>query len=786
MSGGTFRRYEQFPSVTPMDESVIAVQITINGIVQGVGFRPFVYQSARKHGLRGHVANTSSGVLIHAEGEATDVDSFFQNLETRKPPLAHITDITRKPGSVEGFTEFTIIPSKPGKETATLISPDMSVCDDCLRELFDPADRRYRYPFINCTNCGPRYTIVDDIPYDRPCTSMSVFPLCDQCRAEYEDPRDRRFHAQPNACKVCGPQAALFDRNAEPVGAQDPIGNTIELLKAGHILAIKGLGGFHLAADAENESAVGRLRKRKGREEKPFALMAPNLAHIQRFARTTPDEERLLNSPRRPIVLLQKKKDPVLADSVAPRNRYFGVMLPYTPLHYLLLDPKRSNFIALVMTSANLSEEPIAIDNDEAFRRLSGIADFFLVHNRDIRLRSDDSITRILAGSPRPIRRSRGYAPMPIFLKSPVDPILACGAALKSAVCLTKGKNAFMSQHIGDLENLETDAFFRQTVDHLKRILDIRPEIIAHDLHPDYLSTRYAIHYAMEQTDQTDLVRIPVQHHHAHIAACLAENRIEGPVIGLAFDGTGYGGDGAIWGGEVLITEGHKFTRAAHLSYVPMPGSAAAIKEPERMAVSYLLETYGENFRDLEIPFLQQMEPRKADMLVQMIAKGINTPQTSSLGRLFDGIAALVGLKSRVTFEGQAAMELEMIADRNVAGAYPFEWSSGTRREISTRPLIQGVVEDLQSGVSSAVISGKFHNTLIRLFTELCREIRTETGLDRVALSGGSFQNALLLEGLIVSLSSQGFSVFTHTRVPANDGGVALGQAWVAAARTRR
>ena len=767
-----------FPSVTPMDESIIAVRITINGIVQGVGFRPFVYQSAREYGLRGHVANTSSGVLIHAEGDSTDVDTFFQNLKTRKPPLAHITDITRKPDPVEGFAEFTIIPSKPGEETATLISPDMSVCEDCLRELFDPADRRYRYPFINCTNCGPRYTIIDDIPYDRPYTSMSVFPLCDQCRAEYEDPGNRRFHAQPNACPVCGPRVALFDRDAEPVAAQDPIEKTIELLKAGHILAIKGLGGFHLAADAENQKAVQRLRERKGREEKPFALMAPHLEAVHQFAEVSAEEKRLLSSAQRPIVLLQKMASHSLAESIAPQNRYFGVMLPYTPLHYLLLDPKRSNFIALVMTSANLSEEPIAIDNAEAFRRLAGIADFFLVHNRDIRLRSDDSITRIIAGAPRPIRRSRGYAPMPIFLSRPVDPILACGAELKSAVCLTKGKNAFISQHIGDLENLETEAFFRLTADHLKRILDIQPEIIAHDLHPDYLSTRYA-------RAETDLVRIPVQHHHAHIAACMAENRIDGPVIGLAFDGTGYGGDGAIWGGEVLITEDHKFTRAAHLSYVPMPGSAAAIKEPKRMAVSYLLDAYGEDFFDLELPFLKEMGAQKMGMLVQMIAKGVNTPRTSSLGRLFDGIAALVGLRSRVSFEGQAAMELEMIADRNVAGAYPFEWSSGTRREISTRPLIQGVVEDLRSGVSSAVISGKFHNALIRLFTQLCREIRTGTGLDRVALSGGSFQNALLLEGLIRSLSDEKFTVFTHTRVPANDGGVSLGQAWVAAARTR-
>ncbi len=767
-----------FSFMRSISEPIIAVRITINGIVQGVGFRPFVYQLAQEHAVRGHVANTSSGVLIHAEGESAGIDAFFHTLKTRKPPLAHITDMSKEPDLVEGFEDFSIIPSKPGAETATLISPDMSVCDDCLRELFDPADRRYRYPFINCTNCGPRYTIIDEIPYDRPHTSMSVFPLCDQCRAEYEDPGDRRFHAQPNACPACGPQAALFDRRAEAVGVQDPIGKTIELLKAGHILAIKGLGGFHLAADAENPDAVGRLRERKGREEKPFALMAPDLKAVHHFAEVSGREKRLLSSPQRPIVLLRKKTGHSLAESIAPLNRYFGVMLPYTPLHSLLFDSEPSEFTALVMTSANLSEEPIAIDHEEAFRRLSGIADFFLVHNRDIRLRSDDSITRIIAGAPRPIRRSRGYAPMPIFLSRPVNPILACGAALKSAVCLTKGKNAFMSQHIGDLENLETEAFFRLTVDHLKRILDIQPEIIAHDLHPDYLSTRYAL-------EQTDLTRIPVQHHHAHITACMAENQIDGPVIGLAFDGTGYGGDGAIWGGEVLIAEAHKFTRAAQLSYVGMPGSAAAIQEPGRMAVSYLLDAYGKDFLNLDPPVLPEMDKQTVSMLVQMIDRGINTPKTSSLGRLFDGIAALIGLRTRVTFEGQAAMELEMIADRNARGIYAYEWTSGSRRKISTRPLIQGVIEDLRSGVSSAVISGKFHNTLIRLFTQLCREIRTETGLDRVALSGGSFQNAILLEGLMRSLSDQKFNVFTHTRVPANDGGVALGQAWVAAARTR-
>ncbi len=758
-----------------MKEPSVGKGIRINGIVQGVGFRPFVYQTARKHHITGTVANTSSGVLIHAEGTPENIRAFEQNLTETPPPLAHITDVRSHSEPVRGDDIFAIIGSSGGETAATLISPDVSVCADCLREMFDPGDRRYGYPFINCTNCGPRYTIINDIPYDRPKTSMEVFRMCPACQAEYDSPEDRRFHAQPNACPVCGPSVTLCDRSGRPLETGDPVRETARLLKAGHVVAVKGLGGFHLAANAENADTVRRLRERKRREEKPFALMSPDLAHIRRYAEVTDEEAELLNTFQRPIVLLKKREPSAIAGPVAPGNRYFGVMLPCTPLHYLLLQSEEGPFTALVMTSANLSEEPIVIDNAEAFRRLGDIADYFLIHNREIYLRSDDSIVRRVSGAVRSIRRSRGYAPMPVFLRSEMPPVLGCGAELKSTICLTKGRNAFLSQHIGDLENLDTYNFFRMTVEHLKRILAITPEIIAHDLHPDYLSTRYAL-------EQEGVQKVPVQHHHAHIASVVAENGLHGPVIGLAFDGTGYGSDGAIWGGEVLTVEGKTCHRAAHLQYMPMPGGAAAIKEPWRMAAAYLEEAFDDPPDDMDLPFLRTVEPEKLRIIRSMIRKRLNAPMTSSLGRLFDGVAALLDIRQRVTFEGQAAMELEMMADLDAEGLYPYEWRTigENGREILLRPVLTGILSDLRNGVSTPVISGRFHRTLIHLFTDLCGTLKQETGLNRVALSGGVFQNAILLEGMIRSLTGNGFEVFTHTQVPANDGGIALGQVVIA------
>ncbi|UCF95695.1 MAG: carbamoyltransferase HypF [Desulfobacterales bacterium] len=758
-----------------MSEDYIARRLQVKGIVQGVGFRPFVYQLAHKYGLKGEVANTSSGVTIHIEGSREQIECFEADLATRCPPLAQITAVNGCPESVRNYLDFTIASSRGEEAVSTLIAPDVSICGDCLRELFDPEDRRYHYPFINCTNCGPRYTIIDDIPYDRPQTSMKHFKMCAQCQAEYDDPADRRFHAQPNACALCGPRVSLYDKDRKKVAAHDPLAHAAALLKQGFILAIKGLGGFHLAADAGNSDAVSRLRSRKQREEKPLAMMSVDPARIRQYARVGPEEEKLLTSLQRPIVLLEKKKTNTIAAEVAPRNRYFGVMLPYTPLHYLLLE---CGFTALVMTSGNRSEEPIAIDNDDAFERLADIADYFLIHNRDIYLRSDDSIVRRTAGATRFIRRSRGYVPRPVFLRNPVPPILACGAELKNTVCLTQEDRAFLSQHIGDLENLATYEFFRLTIAHMERILAIAPEIVAYDWHPDYLSTKYA-------EEQDALEKIPVQHHHAHIVSCMAEHQIEGPVIGLALDGTGYGADGTVWGGEVLAVWPDRFERLAHFAHVPMPGSAAAIKEPWRMAVSYLNDAFGDQVWNLDLPLLEKIGERKLRIILEMIAKELNSPLTSSLGRLFDGVAAIVGIRQRVSFEGQAAMELEMLADEAGVAVYDYEWVADPAYQILTAPIVAGVVRDIQKGIPTSTISCKFHTTLVRLFAELCELLRRKHRLNRVVLSGGVFQNSLLLSGLIQALKAKNFEVFAHQQVPCNDGGIALGQALVAAARVR-
>lgn len=755
------------------EESIASLKLAVNGIVQGVGFRPFVYQLAHRYGLKGEVSNTSAGVTINIEGSEEKLGAFVRDLSEKSPPLAHITEISTSCEQVKGYAEFSIKASKRQSSRWALISPDTAICNDCLRELFDPQDRRYRYPFINCTNCGPRYTIIDDIPYDRPNTSMKHFTMCQQCRKEYDDPENRRFHAQPNACAVCGPCVALYDNRRTMVQARDPVKRAAELVKKGHVVAIKGLGGFHLCVDAENSDAVVRLRQRKHREEKPLALMSSDLDRIRRYAGIEPDEEVLLASPQRPIVLAKKKNPNPLSPEISPRNKNFGVMLPYTPLHYLLLS---CDFTALVMTSGNISEEPIAIDNEEAFERLGGIADYFLTHDRDIYLRSDDSIVRRVDRANRFMRRSRGYIPAPIFLKQEIPQTLACGAELKNTVCLTKGKNAFLSQHIGDLENLETYRFFELTVRHMKRILDIDPQIVACDLHPDYLSTSYA-------QEQRGEKKISVQHHHAHIVSCMAEHKLDGPVIGLSFDGTGYGTDGRIWGGEVLIAETHQFRRAAHLAYLPMPGGAAAIKEPWRMAVSYLYSVFGEGFLDLKLPLFHGLDKEKIKIVVQMISKRVNSPETSSLGRLFDGIAAILGVRKRVAYEGQAAMELEMAIRKEAGESYDYEWKQGKDSyRILFHPIIRGVVKDMENGLEVSEISSKFHMTLVRLFSDLCMLLRQETGLDRVVLSGGVFQNATLLAGLGKALEDKDFQVFSHCVVPCNDGGISLGQAVAAAA----
>jgi hydrogenase maturation protein HypF len=758
-------------------QTSVAKRLKVNGIVQGVGFRPFVFQLASQYGLKGEVANTSSGVSIHIEGPPEHIASFEKDLSEKSPPLACIVEISSQRSAVKNHAEFSIVKSKGQSEMSTLISPDVSVCDDCLSEMLDPDDRRFRYPFINCTNCGPRYTIIDDIPYDRPKTSMRHFKMCLRCQAEYDDPTNRRFHAQPNACADCGPHVGLYDnRKNEIIQHQDAVDKAAELLQKGYVLAIKGLGGFHLAADAANTDAVRRLRNRKLRQEKPFAIMSYDLEAVRQYARLGPEEEKLLTAIQRPIVLLRKKNPNTISEEVAPKNNYFGVMLPYTPLHYLLL---QHGFDALVMTSGNLSEEPIAIDNDDAFNRLAEIADYFLIHNREIYLRSDDSIVRQVAGARRFLRRSRGFVPIPIFLRNKVPPVLACGAELKNTICVTKKDQAFISQHIGDLENLPTYEFLKLTIAHLKRILVINPEIIAHDLHPDYLSTRYAMDLPADH-------KIQVQHHHAHIVSCMAEHKLEGTVLGLSFDGTGYGTDGTVWGGEILIVREHDFERAGHLAYVPMPGSAAAIKEPWRMAVSYLQGAYGNDFRNLNLPAMAAIENEKLTIISEMISKGINAPLTSSLGRLFDGVAAICGIHQRVNFEGQAAMALEMAASGDSDSVYEYEWDADGAYRILTEPIIRGVVDDVACGIPVGEISSRFHRTLICLFTDLCALIGKKRELDRVVLSGGVFQNSILLTGLTRALEERNFQVFSHQQVPTNDGGIALGQAVVAAAMIKR
>ncbi len=754
-----------------MDARIAARRLRVNGIVQGVGFRPFVYQLALRHGLKGEVGNTSEGVLIDIEGDPEQLEAFEAELVAHTPPLARITELRASDREPRGLQTFRIVESRHGASMQTLIPPDVAVCGDCLAELFDPADRRFRYPFINCTHCGPRYTIIADIPYDRPKTSMRDFAMCAACRAEYENPADRRFHAQPNACPVCGPRLELRDAAGERLEASDPIAAAAARLRQGAIVAVKGLGGFHLAVDARNARAVARLRERKHREEKPLAVMSPDLAAVGTYAFVDEAEARLLSRPERPIVLLRKRPESPLAPGISPRNRRVGAFLPYTPLHHLLL---AEGFPALVMTSGNRSEEPIAAGNEEALARLSGIADVFLLHDREILRRCDDSVVQRVAGKTRLLRRARGYVPQPVFLSRRLPALLAVGAELKNTVCLVKGDRAFLSPHIGDLENLATYEVFCETIAHLERVLDIRPEILACDLHPDYLSTRWA-------EEQPEGVLRRVQHHHAHVAACMAEHRLEGPVIGIACDGTGYGPDGTVWGGEVLAADAAGFERLAHLACVPMPGGAAAIREPWRMAVSHLQAAFGAEWSRLELAFLRETGEEKLRTVAALAASGINAPLTSSLGRLFDAVAAIVGLRRRVAFEGQAAMELEMEAAEGVAEAYETEWEEGSPRRILPGPILRGVVADVIRGRPVCEISARFHNGLVRVFVRLCRRLREERGLSRVVLSGGVFQNARLLEDLSRGLAAAGFAVYSHAQVPTNDGGIALGQALVAA-----
>lgn len=767
-------------------------KIEITGIVQGVGFRPFVYNLASSMGINGFVLNNSRGVTIEAEGK--EIDQFINDLQNSAPPLARIEEIRTAELHPIGYRGFEIKESRSEEGLSTLISPDISICKDCFKELFDPSDRRYLYPFINCTNCGPRYSIILDIPYDRPETTMSSFTMCKECNDEYHDPTDRRFHAQPNACPECGPQLQFTVHSSQFTveDKKNPLKATISLLKKGAIAAIKGLGGFHLACDARNDRAVKRLRESKRRNNKPFAIMVPDIKTIKQFCEISKDEEELIASPMRPIVLLKKKTNSSISDFVAPQNKYLGVMLPYTPLHYLLfyyplnsrLSTLHSHFAALVMTSGNLSEEPIVINNEEALSRLSPIADAFLLHNRGIYMRVDDSVVRRQTFGGRShvinIRRGRGYTPSPIDLGVDLPQVFAAGGELKTTFCFTKGRHAILSQHIGDMENKEAHDFYKETFKNLRKTFKVEPEIIAHDLHPNYWSTRFAGELQKSLSIPSSSL-IPVQHHHAHIVSCMAEHGLKGKVIGIAFDGTGYGTDGKVWGGEFLIADSNDFERYAHLDYIPMPGGEKAIREPYRMALSYLYSTFGDEMHKLYPSFFERFEQKEMRSLISMIKEGINSPLTSSCGRLFDAVSSLLGVSDRITFEGEAAIELEMVTSKTASSMYSFEVQESHPYLINVKPMIIAIVEAMNNKEAVSDISGKFMNTLIEIVANISMKVREENGIEKVVLSGGCFQNRLLLKGAYSRLENEEFTVFTNSAVPPNDGGISLGQALIAA-----
>jgi len=821
-----------------------SLRISVKGIVQGVGFRPFIYNLAKNYNLKGFVKNTSDGVIIEVEGEG--ISEFIRSIQNKCPPLARIDSIETKELLLKGCEDFIIIDSVDDGRF-TLVSPDISICDDCLKELLDPSDRRYLYPFINCTSCGPRYSITKKVPYDRPNTTMSVFNMCPRCLSEYNDPANRRFHAQPNACHECGPSLELrVKRRGELKGVAFPdkeaIAATTELLKQGAIVAIKGLGGFHLCCDAANEDAVRRLRDRKRRSNKPFALMSPDVETIKQFCEVSDEEENLLTDRRRPIVLLKKRTTPLmpplskggigglkLPTDIAPNNKYLGFMLPYTPLHYLLFyypltshfSLLTSHFNALVMTSGNLSEEPIVISNDGAVSKLSDIADAFLLHNRDIFMRVDDSVIKAIGNrqeaigkgqieveqtqnylspiayclSPKIsfVRRARGYTPEPIQLKDDGPDVLGCGADIKNTLTITRGNYAIVSQHIGDMENLETLNFFEETLNNLKQVYRANPVAIAHDLHPNYLSTQWALNHGSRFT----VHGYGIQHHYAHIASVMAEHGLKGKVIGVAFDGTGYGTDGNLWGSEFLVCDLNGFERAAHFKYIPLPGGAKAVKECWRTAISYIVKSYELRVMSYEliwdyldsIGFIERYGRDKIEGILKILDNKQFSPLSSGAGRLFDAVSAIAGICDENTFEGEAAIALENTAHGSRftvhSEMYPFEISDGEPMIIDFSKMILQILEDVQRDEDKGLIAVRLHNTLVNVITEAVNRISKKYRIKDVVLSGGVFQNEYLLDGVFRQLSSLGFKVYTNEKVPCNDAGISLGQAYIARERIK-
>jgi hydrogenase maturation protein HypF len=762
--------------ITSVTSTVARKRIQVTGLVQGVGFRPFVYRLAKSLNLTGWVRNTSQGVKIEAEGDLTSLESFIKALASEAPPLARVETVTAIDTAPLADGAFVILESESLSGVEAVIPPDVGLCRDCATEILDPGDRRYRYPFTNCTNCGPRFTLIRQVPYDRPQTTMHAFAMCEVCAREYQDPENRRFHAEPTACPVCGPHLWL-----EVEGKQieiDALERAGRLLREGKILAVKGLGGFHLACDARNGAAVQTLRRRKGRVAKPFAVMVRNLTEAARLCHLDDTIKELLLSPQNPVVLARKRAECEVSAAAAPANNYLGLLLSYTPLHLLLFEHAPP---ALVMTSGNLSEEPLVFTNEGARVKLAGLADALLLHNRDIHVPCDDSVVRALPiGAVIPIRRARGFVPQTVPLPLASPDILGVGAEQKNTFCLAWNRTALLSQHIGDLDTVETLDYFRLAIEHFKALSRKEPDIIAYDLHPQYLSSRYALSHA-------DKRLVGVQHHHAHIAACLAENGRDEQCIGLSLDGTGYGTDGAVWGGEILVADLTDFVRVGHLAVLRLPGGEAAVRQPAKMAVSYLNAAYGDEYErvaqslGLEFPRLEWR------VLARQLQTGLNAPLTSSAGRLFDAVAAALGICRERTFEGQPAVELEMAADPEEAGVYPVPLIRGDESLVlDTFSLFRQAVEERLAGVDNAIIAARFHNSLILSLAAACEAVRDTTGLNLVALSGGVFQNALMAVGLKGRLEGLGFEVLTHTLVPPNDGGIALGQVAVAAARLRR
>ena len=825
------------------------LKLAVRGAVQGVGFRPFVHRLATELGLNGWVNNSPQGVFIEAEGPRAELEKFLLRLETEKPPRSFIQSLEASWLDPAGYTAFEIRPSETGGNKTALVLPDIATCPDCLREIFDPKNRRHRYPFTNCTNCGPRFSIIESLPYDRANTSMKVFTMCPQCRAEYDDPRDRRFHAQPNACPVCGPWLELWKGSRVCENAESPRSHergygallaAAKAIREGKIVAVKGLGGFHLMTDARNDKAVRLLRERKQREEKPFALMFPSLESVKAECEVSPLEERLLRSPESPIVLLRQIRNPKseIRNSCAPGNPYLGAMLPYTPLHHLLMAELG---FPVVATSGNLSDEPICTDEREALERLGGIADVFLVHNRPIVRHVDDSIVRVMLDRELVLRRARGYAPLPITIGGassasphnqgvaelrPPKIILAVGAHLKNAVALSVGNQVFISQHIGDLETEQAHSAFRRVIADFEKLYEVRPQIIAADLHPDYLSTKFALERrppARHESENTgDQPAVPeagapivmqVQHHIAHVLSCMAENEIAPPALGVSWDGTGYGLDGTVWGGEFFLVTNESIERIAHLRPFRLPGGDKAVKEPRRTALGLLYEISGDAIfeRTGAAPVAAFSAPELAT-LKTMLAKKLNSPVTTSMGRLFDAVASLINLRQQIRFEGQAAMELEFAldgveteqryelplvksAEQSRTGVPPVRRAPQCEQTKETTsvslcstgagetpallslvldwsPMIEAILADVKNGIPVATISARFHNALAESIVAVAKH----AGQNRVVLSGGCFQNRYLTERAVRRLQAEGFRPYWHQRVPPNDGGIALGQ----------